>query len=544
MRGTRQDGMMTMSEVGTNHLLEHLYEALPVIARITGGYATVTDRQGRRLKSVDSHGSEIPDFLGKVYEIAAEAGEKQHPIVGVSQFRQDAEAWAIPIGDYVLSCSNVERVERDTRLRESLTKALPLIAKVAGGEAVLFDSEGIRLQSVDHNGVQNDRFIGKVSKASLEAMQTQEPVFGASMSVQGAIAVRIPITQKYGLGFNNEVMVSRKQKLIDEVKKFQYAKYNLHDIIGESEAIKRCKKMIKHVANGVSSVLIFGDTGTGKELFAQAIHNASERRDMPFIAINCGALPPSLIESNLFGYAEGSFTGAKKGGVKGIFEEANGGTVFLDEISEMDWDLQAKLLRVLQEREVVPIGSTKPVAISVRVVASTNKSLQQLMAEGKFREDLYYRINVVDIRVPSLKERREDIPLLTRFFVGKFNKLLGKNVQHVDDKVNAIFSSYSWPGNVRELQNTVERALNMVGFEETVLERHHLPAAFTAESGIASFQLTEEAADLASVVKNVEKQVITRTLREQGGSRTGTARKLGLSIATLWRKMKEYDIEE
>lgn len=536
--------MMAVNEINSRHLLEHLYEALPVIARITGGYATVTDRQGRRLKSVDSRGSEVPEFLGKVYAIAAEAGEKQHPIVGGSQFKQDAEAWAIPIGDYVLSCSNVERVERDTRLRESLSKALPLIAKVAGGEAVLFDSGGTRLESVDHNGLQNDRFIGRVSKAAQQAMKTQEPVIGESISVQGAMAVRIPITQKYGLGFNNEMMVSRKQKLIEEVKKFQYAKYNLHDIVGESEAIKRCKKMIRHVANGISSVLIYGDTGTGKELLAQAIHNASDRRDKPFIATNCGALPPSLIESNLFGYIEGSFTGAKKGGAKGIFEEANGGTVFLDEISEMDWDLQAKLLRVLQEREVVPIGSTKPVAIDVRIVASTNKNLNQLMAEGKFREDLFYRLNVVDIRMPTLKERHDDIPLLTRFFIGKFNKILGKNVQHVDEAVYAILSNYSWPGNVRELQNTVERALNMVGFEETVLAPHHLPANFATEGGVSSYQLTEADTDLASVVKNVEKQVITSVLREKGGNRTETARKLGLSIATLWRKMKEYEIDE
>ena len=230
--------------------------------------------------------------------------------------------------------------------------------------------------------------------------------------------------------------------------------------------------------------------------------------------------------------------------LKGIFEEAKGGTVFLDEISEMEWELQAKLLRVLQEREVVPVGSSKPIAIDVRIIASTNKNLKQLITAGKFREDLFYRLNVVDIRMPTLKERREDIPLLTRFFVSKFNKILGKNIQQVAPEVDAIFSSYDWPGNVRELQNTVERALNMVGFEETVLERYHLPASFITDGISSAYQLSEDEVGLASIVRSVEKQVITRTLREKRGNRTETARKLGLSIATLWRKMKEYQIDE
>lgn len=441
--------------------------------------------------------------------------------------------------------SNSEEAElREDSLFNALSVSLPIIAKVAGGEAVLFDKEGRRLKSVDPGGVQNEKFIGKVSKAAMLAMKKQQPVIGESTSVIGAMAVRIPITSRYGLGFNNEMAVSGKQKLIEEVKKFQFAKYNLHDIIGESDGIKKCKTIIGHIAGGISSVLINGATGTGKELFAQAIHNASDRRDMPFIAINCGALPSSLIESNLFGYTEGSFTGAKKGGAKGIFEAANNGTVFLDEISEMDWDLQAKLLRVLQEREVTRIGSTKTIPINVRIIASTNKNLHQLIQEKKFREDLYYRLNVVELKVPALRDRREDIPLLARFFIDKFNSILGKNITSIDNEVYCALREYSWPGNVRELQNAIESALNMVAFDDDTLRTCHLPAyIFSTNDNQVFGQNKDTDTNLAAIIESTEKQVITRVLKQYSGNRTETAEALGLSVTTLWRKLKAYGIE-
>src|SRR5690606_25568031 len=193
------------------------------------------------------------------------------------------------------------------------------------------------------------------------------------------MAVRIPITRDYGVGFNNELAAKKNIKLYEEVKKFQYARYNFDDIIGPSEVMQRVIDLGRHVARGMSTILIYGETGTGKELFAQAIHNESERCHKPFVAINCGAFPASLIESSLFGYVEGAFTGAKRGGAPGIFEQAQEGTIFLDEISEMELNLQAKLLRVLQEKEVTRIGGNKPIPVDVRVLASTNKDLEQMV---------------------------------------------------------------------------------------------------------------------------------------------------------------------
>ncbi|HEY3425792.1 MAG TPA: sigma 54-interacting transcriptional regulator [Negativicutes bacterium] len=522
-------------------LLQHLCKVLPAIARIAGGFATITNREGQRIKIVDSQGQELEQYHGTVYDIAREAGEKQVPIIGYSQIIAEAEAWALPIASYVLSCSNVEKIERDNKLRVALSKALPIIARIAGGEAVLFDQDGRRLESFDHNGRANNQFIGKVSQAAQQAMYTQQPVIGESTSVMGATAVRIPITDNYGLGFNNEVTVLQKQKLLDAVKKFQYAKYSLSDIIGESEAIQKCKTITQYIAKGVSSVLIYGATGTGKELFAQAIHNASDRCNKPFIAINCGALPSTLIEGNLFGYVDGSFTGAKKGGSTGIFEAADKGTVFLDEISELDWDLQSKLLRVIQEREVTRLGSTKPVPINVRIISSTNKNLRQLVAEKRFRDDLYYRVNVVELRVPTLKEREQDIELLTEYFLAKYNKVLGKMVINISPEVERFLHGYEWPGNVRELQNCIESALNMVPVDEQILQLYHLPAHFhQAPIDIASNQEHGSAMELAVILCKAEKNAIVAALQKEQNNRSRTAQRLGISLTTLWRKMREH----
>lgn len=519
-------------------LLELLFEALPLIARISGGYASVTDRAGKRLRTIDSHGNVLKEHHGVVYELALEASKKNAPAFGYSAFVPKSEAWALPIGDYVLSASNTEKIERETKLWDSLSQALPLIARVAGGEAVLFDQEGRRLRSVDSYGVQKTEYIGKVSEAAQEAMQSQKPVVGKSMSVPGAMAVRVPITEKYGLGFNNEMVVSQKHKLIEEVKKFQYARYNFDDIVGVSESIQRCKAIARNVSQGISSVLIFGETGTGKELFAQAIHNISPRCDKPFIAINCGAVPPSLIEGSLFGYVEGSFTGAKKGGNAGIFESANGGTVFLDEISEMEWDLQARLLRVLQEQEVTRLGSSKPIRVNIRIISSTNRNLRLLVEEKKFREDLFYRLNVVELKVPALRDRYDDIMPLTRCFLEKYNRVLGRMVEDVAADVLDIFGRHAWPGNVRELQNCIESALNIIEPHERMLQKRHLPSQFEKASGGA--RKIEPSLD--SILKETEKSVVTRVLQDEKENRGQAAKRLGISTTTLWRKMVEYDI--
>ena len=524
------------SESGTT--LEMLFEALPLIARISGGYASVTDRAGKRLRTIDSHGNELKEHHGVVYGLAREASQNNAPAFGYSAFVPTSEAWALPIGEYVLSASNTEKIQRESKLWDSLSQALPIIARVAGGEAVLFDQEGRRLQSVDSHGVQKTEYIGKVSAAAQEAMHSQKPVVGKSMSVPGAMAVRIPITEKYGLGFNNEMMVFQKHKLIEEVKKFQYARYNFDDIVGVSESIQRCKTVARNISQGISSVLISGETGTGKELFAQAIHNASLRCDKPFIAINCGAVPPSLIEGTLFGYVDGSFTGAKKGGSAGIFESANGGTVFLDEISEMEWDLQARLLRVLQEQGVTRLGSSKPIRVSIRIISSTNRNLRLLVEEKKFRDDLFYRLNVIELKVPALRDRYDDIQPLTRCFLEKYNHVLGRIVEDVSTDVLEIFCRHEWPGNVRELQNCIESALNIIEPHERLLQKRHLPSQFEKISGAAR----KVELSLDAILKETEKSVITRILQEAKENRGHAAKRLGISTTTLWRKMIEHNI--
>jgi len=334
--------------------------------------------------------------------------------------------------------------------------------------------------------------------------------------------------------------VLQKEKRLD---KATYAKYKLVDIIGESKAIRKCKTLTESIAKGVSSIVFYGETGTGKELFAQATHNASNRCNKPFIAINCAALPPNLIEANLFGYVDGSYTGAKKGGSMGIFEAADQGTVFLDEISEMDWDLQAKLLRVIQEREVTRIGSNKPIPINVRIISSTNKRLWPMVEEKRFREDLYYRINVVELEVPPLRTRGNDIFLLVEHFLAKYNKLLGKTVKKISPEVKKNFRHYQWSGNVRELQNSIEGGLNMVQTGEKILEMYHLPAYLAVtETSILSNQLSNQDSHLAVIVSNAEKNAIIHALETEENNRNKAAMRLGISSTTLWRKMREHEI--
>lgn len=521
-------------------ILKTLLDVLPVISRISGGYATVTTKEGVRIKTFDSDGKEVQALTGKVYELAKKAGETGSIQTGKSVIVENAEAWAFPLGTHVLAASNIELVLREKKLKEALLEALPLIARVAGGEAVLFDDKGTRLASYDYKGNVSQSYLGIVSKAAQEAMKNQKPVIGESMSIAGAVGVRIPITKEFGFGFNNEEGVQREHKLLEEVKKFQYAKYNFSDIIGECDAITKVKSIASFISRGISSVLILGETGTGKELFAQAIHNSSERRSEPFIAINCGALPSSLIESYLFGYEGGAFTGAKKSGNPGSFEQANGGTIFLDEISEMDYNLQNKLLRVLQEREVTRIGSSQAIKIDVRVISATNKDLTEQIAAGNFREDLFYRLNVVQIKVPSLKERLEDIPLLVKHFINSYNKLLGKFVLGISEGARNYLMEYEWPGNIRQLQNCIEHAMNMVNVNESAITIGHLPS-YIFENRHNNRQ--NSLLSLAEVVAVAEKEAITKALKTNKGSKKDAAQSLEISTTTLWRKITEHEIK-
>ena len=531
--------------MGRRDLLSVLVEALPLLASVTGGFATLTDKEGKRIRTINTHGQEMLEFRDTTFDLARQSALEMKPFVGPSQIMDGAQAWVVPVGDYVISCSNVERIQREYGLQKAMEKALPLIARVAGGEAVIFDQQGVRVSSYNPDGTVNQRFLNKISQAAQRAMSINEPVIGESTSFEGAMAVRIPITQNFGFGFNNESSAKKHKKLMDEVKKFQYARYNFSDIIGDSEAMQQAVSQAERIAMSGSTVLISGETGTGKELFAQSIHNASERQNKPFVAINCGAIPSALIESNLFGYVEGAFTGAKKGGSPGAFEQADGGTIFLDEISEMEISLQTKLLRVLQEREVTRIGGAKPVRINVRVIASTNKDLEEMIREHKFRSDLYFRLNVVQIKVPPLRERIEDIPALVYHFIRKYDVLLGKNVTAVSDEVLEILKTHGWPGNVRELQNYIEHALNMVQYDESKILPHHLPSHIRQEQNQLNREETGRLIGrltLEQILLQTEKVAIEEALIAAKYKKKQAAVLLGVSTTTLWRRMQALKV--
>lgn len=317
-------------------------------------------------------------------------------------------------------------------------------------------------------------------------------------------------------------------------------KYGFWEVVGSSIAIERVKKIAATVAKGNSTILLRGESGTGKEIFARGIHRLSERRDREFLAINCAALPESLLESELFGYEKGSFTGALQTGKDGLFTKANDGTIFLDEIGELSMSLQAKLLRVLQEGKIRRVGGTSEESVDVRIIAATNKNLEEMIKSNQFREDLYYRLNVIPIFIPPLRERKEDISLLVRFFIEKLNESMKKKVEGYEAGFLNGLMEYDWPGNVRELENVVERAMNLC--EGKLLKTDHLIIDFNKDiSRVERSILLNEDLSLDEIVAICEKQAIAEALKKSGSMRKA-AKKLGVSHTTIMNKVKKYNI--
>jgi len=324
---------------------------------------------------------------------------------------------------------------------------------------------------------------------------------------------------------------------------------SLDNIIGVSTAIERLKDTIRTVASTQSTVLVFGESGTGKELVARAVHSCSPRATEPFVSINCGAFPETLLESELFGYVKGAFTGANQN-KRGLCEVADGGTIFLDEIGEMNLSMQVKLLRVLQERCVRPVGGAAEVAIDVRVIAATNRDLEKQVAENGFREDLYYRLNVIPIVVPPLRERREDVPLLVNHFVKKYAKSAGRNIREVSQESLEQLSGYEWPGNVRQLENTIERAVALEMGEvlrvQLPMERARAKAA-AAGVGANTLSVTSDAVlpegmDMEKYVAEIERSLLKSALQQSNGVQTRAADVLRISYRSFRHLMKKYDL--
>ena len=313
--------------------------------------------------------------------------------------------------------------------------------------------------------------------------------------------------------------------------------YDSSNIIGKSPAITQIFEMIKAVSDTDSTVLISGNSGTGKELVAKALHYNSKRSNRPFIALNCGAISENLIESELFGHKKGAFTGAISD-KEGFIKAAEGGTLFLDEISEMPPQLQVKLLRAIQEKEYTPVGTTVSLPVNVRFIASTNRNLLEQVNQGKFREDLYYRLNVIEIHLPSLKERDSDIPLLADFFLDKYRKQMNKSILGISNDAMRALINHEWKGEIRELENVMERAV--IFCNEDLINIKHLPMQFQSETGPADFS---PSGSLDESVRRFEKDIITRALESNEFNKEKTAETLQVGLSTLYRKMKELNIQ-
>lgn len=331
-------------------------------------------------------------------------------------------------------------------------------------------------------------------------------------------------------------------KAMELVNIVQGSKENVFkDIIGNSTAIDKVKRIVLSVSKSNSTVLLMGESGTGKELFATAIKNLSDRRDKNYVAINCAAFPESLIESELFGYERGSFTGAftEK---EGLFEKADGGTLFLDEVGELPLTLQAKLLRFLQEGTIRRIGSTKEKHVDVRIIAATNKNLKEMVENGKFREDLYYRLNVVPIYIPPLRERKEDIPLLVNFFINKLNRKMGKKISGANLEFLEQLMNYDWPGNVRELQNVIERGMNLCDGDILTMENLMFDLKYFSKENHGKEKNASEI-KLSDVVEAAEKEAILRAVKKYKSYRKA-AKVLGVSHTTLINKINKYNLKD
>lgn len=431
----------------------------------------------------------------------------------------------------------------------------PILDSITDG--VFTVDQDWRITSFNHaaeqiTGVPRHQAIGQrccdVFRASIceaacslrHTLETGTPVVSKTVYIINAQGQRIPISISTAIlkdasgQIIGGVETFRDLSLVEELRKELHASYSFADIIGRSHRMRQLFEILPEVATSQSSVLIEGPSGTGKELFAQAIHQLSPRKNQRFVAVNCGALPDTLLESELFGYKAGAFTDARKD-KPGRFALAEGGTLFLDEIADVSPAMQSRLLRVLQERVYEPLGGIEPVKANVRVVTATHADLSDRVKQGKFREDLFYRINVVRMQLPALRDRRADIPLLIEHFVGRFNRLKEKDLAGVSEPVMAILLAHDYPGNVRELENIIEHAFVLC--RSGLIQPQHLPSPLREQApDTQSHQLS------ATTLRDMEILMINEALQKHHGNRSAAALELGIHPATLFRKVKTLRI--
>ncbi|ABR50385.1 sigma54 specific transcriptional regulator, Fis family [Alkaliphilus metalliredigens QYMF] len=470
--------------------------------------------------------SEITDLTHEIYQLK----EMQCLLEAIFHSTQDAITVCDQHGMGVLINPAYTRL---TGLTEKDVIGKPATVDLAEGESVHMRVLKTR------KPVKSARL--KVGPLNKDVIADAAPII-VDGELRGSVGVLHDLTEISKL--NKELMQAKQI-----IRKLE-ARYTFEDIIVSNEKMITAIQKAEQAAATPATVLLRGESGTGKELFAHAIHNSSKRKYNQFVRVNCAAISEGLLESELFGYEEGAFTGARKGGKVGLFEEAHGGTIFLDEIGEIPMNTQAKLLRVLQEKEVLRVGATNPIIIDVRVIAATNVHLEKAVELGKFREDLYYRLNVIPINIPPLRQRKKDIHPLVLHLIKKFNEEYGRKVDKVDHGALIRLMEYDWPGNVRELQNYIGRAMLNMKYQEDTLEENHLPKFFDNDQESAASQKqakdqieVDEGESLKEAVEKLEKQLILRTLTKSGGNRTQAARVLKVSIRNLYYKMEKYHIE-
>jgi len=463
--------------------------------------------------------------------------------------------------------SNIEEVKNELRTTKNDLNVLDTLLNEAYEGIVIVDQDGkitkFNKAYEEFLGLKEEEVLGEHVTDIIEntrmhkVINTGEKEIGHLQTIQGneMVCSRIPI-EKDGkiVGAIGKVLFRDVQELKalaqkleglenklnhykNEIKRLEEAKYSFDNILTQNKKMNYLKKIAKEAADGSSTVLIQGESGTGKELFAHAIHKASYRKYGALIRVNCAAIPKNLLESELFGYEEGSFTGASSGGKPGKFELAQEGTIFLDEIGTMPKEMQVKLLRVLQEREVQRIGSNRVIDLDIRVISATNENLEEEVQKGNFRKDLYYRLNVIKLRIPPLRERREDIPLLARSIISNLSKELNLKSKKLAPETIELLKNYDWPGNVRELRNFMERCLNLSA-GDTILPEH-LPSVINESIGPRKNEkrvIEFENSNLSEIVTKVEIDAIINALEKCDGNKTEAAKFLGIHRTSLYKK--------
>ena len=440
---------------------------------------------------------------------------------------QQLQAVLSTVSDGIIAINYQQQITQYNPAAEKIVH-LPYEKVIGQPFSAVFNSGGFPLLDTLKDGLAFDNREVFLQQTKGHYLTSARPIKDSAGRINGAVAILKDIGDV--------------RKIVDSFTGLR--KNEFHDILYQSQAMRKVVETIKAIATGTSTVFIRGETGTGKELVARAIHATAPQAQKMFVPINCAAIPEALLESELFGYERGAFTGAEKSGKPGLFEFADGGTLFLDEVGELPLTLQAKLLRVLQERRVRRIGSSQEIPVDVRIIAATNQELEKMVADGRFRADLYYRLNVIPLFVPALRERREDIPLLTRNFFQRFSIRLHKTVSTISETAMTKLIQYDWPGNIRELENVIERAVNLV--MGAVILAEHISFDYDFKFAAASQQsqpaTKSYGTTITKAVAQVEYDILVQAMRQYHTSRT-MGRALGLSHTTVIKKMHKYGLK-